>query len=145
MAIALLLGLGGCSSDSSNSTTQPSTLEAPSVQSYTGDTYNVLDWPAVEDATGYTIYVTTDGSDPTPTAEHLLETVDAPPYLHGDFQKDGVWVTGDEPLQAGQTYRYIVTAQFGGIEGPCSNCVTCVLEVPGSGTWRVEGLGNNLV
>ncbi|PLX99617.1 MAG: hypothetical protein C0623_08955 [Desulfuromonas sp.] len=104
----------------------------------------MLDWEGVAEATGYNVYATSDGSTPTPEAAYLLAADVQPPFIHGDWQKDGQWVTGDGPLEGGFTYRYVVTARFGDTEGPCSNCVTCVLELPGSGIWRVEGLGNNL-
>lgn len=140
---AVWLALGGCSGDSSSDGTA-SSLPSPQIQSYTGDTFTVLDWPLLDEATGYNVYVTTDGSDPTPIPEHLLEAGVMPPYVHGDWQTDGSWVTGDGPLEAGFTYRYVITAQWGETEGPCSNCVDCYLELPGGGIWRIEGLGNNL-
>lgn len=133
--------LSGCGGSSSS---DGSTLTAPRVQSYSGDTYNVLDWEPLPEATAYNVYVTTDGSDPAPVAANLLAEEILPPFIHGDWQKDGQWVTGDGPLAGGFTYRYVVTARYGAQESPCSNCVTCILELPGSGIWRVEGLGNNL-
>jgi hypothetical protein len=138
-AVGLLLSSCGGSSSS-----PVSSLPAPAIQSYTGDTYNVLDWESVAEATGYNVYFTSDGSDPTPDTGHLLAADVQPPFIHGDWQKDGQWVTGDGPLEGGFTYRYVVTARFGAEEGPCSNCATCILELPGGGIWRVEGLGNNL-
>lgn len=139
----VLSGCGGGSSGSS-STTSDSTLPAPTVQSYAGDTYNVLDWEALKGASGYNVYVTIDGSNPEPVADNLLAEDVLPPFVHGDWMKDGLWVTGEGALEGGFTYRYVVTANFGATEGPCSNCVTCILELPGGGIWRIEGLGNNL-
>ena len=57
--------LNGCddgSSGSSSTGTLPTTLSSPTVQSFTGDTYTVLDWTLVEGADSYNVYVTTDGS-----------------------------------------------------------------------------------
>ncbi len=144
MVVCACLVLAGCDSGSS-STTSTDGLPAPTVQSYTGDTYNVLDWEPLVDATGYNVYVTTDGSDPVPGEATLLAENVLPPFIHGDWMgEEGQPATGQGELEGGVVYRYVVTALFGAVEGPCSNCVTCALELPGGGIWRIEGLGNNL-
>jgi len=140
------LVLGGCDGGSSGTSGTSGTAEpltAPEVQSYVGDTYVVLDWQPVAGATDYNVYMTSDGSDPLPIVDNLHAEGVQPPFVDGDWLKDGAWITGQGELPPG-TYRYVVTARTQAEEGPCSSCVVCALVVPEGGIWRIEGEGNNL-